>query len=139
MTRGNSRGSKSTDNGITTHVDIDTTVPATVGGLGAVHVAATGHVAKGSLARAVRATTVHTGDTGNSTARVPGLGRVEHADKGADAMSLTTVLGHVAVDNSNNICADGCREDVGKSNGLLGLLAGLSVNLSNNRTGSGHV
>jgi len=54
-------------------------------------------------------------------------------------MSLTTVLGHVTVDNSNNICTDGSREDVGESKGLLGLLSGLSVNLRNNGTSSGHL
>jgi len=132
------RGSDGADDRIAAHVHVHATVPATVGGLGAVHVATTGHVTEGSLTRAVRATTVHTGNTGNSTARVPGLSRVHDTHKRADAVGLTTVLRHVAVDNGNDICADGCSEDVGKSNRLLGLLASQSIKLSNNRTSSRH-
>ena len=121
-----------------TEIGGDSAMPSSPGDLGRVHVAATAHVAVGCLATTMGATAGNTGNTGNSAPSTPGLGRGHHAGELVDAVGLTVVLVHVAVDVVDDVATDGSSEDCGEREGLAGLLTGESVELGDKRSGSCH-
>jgi len=107
---GDGRSSDGRDDGIATELQVHTTVDATEGGLGRVHVTTTSHVTESSLTATVSATTSNTGDTSDSTASTPRLSRVHQTHTGVDAVSLMVVLVQVAVNDVDDITANGSAE-----------------------------
>lgn len=97
------------------HVDLS--VPSSPGLGGGVHATATAHVAESTLSGAVSATTGNTGNTGDSAASTPGLSRGLVAGVHRDTISLTGVFGHLGVDVTNVVGADGRLADSGHSHG----------------------
>jgi len=137
-----SRDGRSSDgrhDGIATKLQVDTTVDATEGSLGRVHVTTTSHVTESSLTATVGTATSNTGDTSNSTTSTPRLSRVHETNTRVDTMSLMVVLVKVAVNDVDDITADGCAENGRKSDSLLCLLASKSVKLSHNRAVASHL
>jgi hypothetical protein len=132
------RSSDGRDDSIATELKIHTTVDATEGSLGRVHVTTTSHVTKSSLTATVSTATSNTRDTCNSTTSTPGLSRVHQTNTGIDTVSLMVILVEVAVNNVDDITTDGCTEHGRKSDGLLCLLASKSVKLSHNRAIASH-
>jgi hypothetical protein len=109
-----SRDGRSSDgrhDGIATKLQVDTTVDATEGSLGRVHVTTTSHVTESSLTATVSTATSNTGDTSNSTTSTPRLSRVHQTHTGVDAVSLMVILVQVAVNNVDDIATDGSAEN----------------------------
>jgi len=136
---GDGRSSDGRDDSIATELQVDTTVDATEGSLGRVHVTTTSHVTESSLTATVGTATSNTGDTSNSTTSTPRLSRVHETNTRVDTMSLMVVLVKVAVNDVDDITADGCAENGRKSDSLLCLLASKSVKLSHNRAVASHL
>lgn len=102
------RSSQSGSSSETLLVQVDLLVPLAPDLGGSEHAAGTAHVTEGSLASTVGTATRDTGDTGDSAAGTPGLGRGLVASLLGDSVGLTLVLVHAGVDGMDNVRADGC-------------------------------
>jgi len=109
---GKAGGSKGRNDGEALLVEVDLAVPAAVGLGGGEHTTTTAHVTEGGGSAAS-----NTGNTGDGATSVPRLSRVVHARETVDSVGLTGVLGHVGVDELNNVRADGGGEDGGERRG----------------------
>merc|ERR1719400_676533 len=70
---------------------------------GSKHPASAAHVAKGSLARPVGATSPHSWDPGHSATSAPRLGTCLMSSGLADTVGLPPVLGHLVVDHRHYV------------------------------------
>merc|ERR1719516_232091 len=95
------------------HIDLPVPPPPLLGG--GEHPASPAHVAKGSLARPVGATSPHTGDPGHGPSCAPGLGTCLVASRLRDAVRLATVLGNLIVDSVDDVRPHGSLEDCGEA------------------------
>jgi hypothetical protein len=105
--RHDSGGSQGRRHGISALVDIDLSVPSSPDLGRREHATSTAHVSERTLSGSGGTTTGDTGDTGNSTASSPRLGRGLHTGLLRDGIGLTGVLGHEVVDVVHNIRTDG--------------------------------
>jgi len=120
---GDGGGGEGGDDGVALLVVVDLAVPAAVGLGGSEHTSATAHVAEGTSATGGGTGSGDTGDTGDGAAGTPGGGGVVHAGQAGDGVGLAGVLGHLGVDELNDVVADGGGEDGGEgdvTNGLIG-------------------
>lgn len=127
---GEGGGSEGRHNGETTLVLVDLPVPLAPGLGGGEHATLAAHVSEGGLSGTVGSSTGDTGNTGDGATGTPGLSAVLVSSLLSDGVSLTPVLGHVGVDELDNVGADGGLEDPGEANALGGLsfLDGLDLN-----------
>jgi hypothetical protein len=110
------------DDGVALLVVVDLTMPAAVSLGGGEHTTATAHVAEGTSTAGLGTRAGDTGDTGDGAAGTPGSGRVVHAGEAGDGVSLTSVLGHLGVDELNDVVTDGSGEDGRERNITDGLV-----------------
>ena len=111
------------DNSEALLVVVDLTMPAAVSLGGGEHTATTAHVAEGTSTAGLSTRAGDTGDTGDSATSTPRGGRVVHTGKTSNGVSLASVLGHLGVDELNDVVTDGSGEDGGERNitdGLIG-------------------
>lgn len=79
------------------------------------------------------AATTHTGDAGDSAASTPGFGRGLVSSLTGDGISLTTVLGNVAVNKLDDVRTNGGLEDGGDLDGGASLLTIQAVDSDNGK------
>jgi hypothetical protein len=100
------------------------------------HTTTTTHVTESSLTSTVSTGTVDTRNTGNSTTSTPRFSRGLLTSVVSNSISLTLVLGHVGVDETNDIGTNGGLEDSGKGDGSDDVLTTFGIDVEN-RSGSG--
>jgi hypothetical protein len=105
------RSSDSRADSISLHANVDLTVPSSPSSVGRVHVTATSHVTEGSLTRTVSTTTSNSGNTSNSTTSTPRFSRALVTSKIRDSIGLSVVLGHIGMDDVDEIRTDRSTED----------------------------
>jgi hypothetical protein len=129
---GDSGSSDGRDSGISLFVEVDLDVPLAPGLCGSKTAATTAHVAKGSLAGSMSSSAADTGDTSDSSACAPGLGRgltVSNVSLSSssvvvliylvtsfdiDGVRLTLILRNGRVDAVDDIRSNGGLEDGGE-------------------------
>lgn len=132
--RSHSGGGKSRSDSVSLLVDVDLSVPFSPGSERGEHTGLSAHVTESSLARSVGTGTSNSRNTSNGTTSSPGLSRVFLSLHPVDSMSLSSVLGHVSMNESNSIVSDGSRENSGHVDGA-GNLGVLSVDGNNGVSG----
>mmetsp|Transcript_3044 Transcript_3044/g.4402 ORF Transcript_3044/g.4402 Transcript_3044/m.4402 type:complete len:123 (+) Transcript_3044:875-1243(+) len=80
-------------------------MPLSPGLGGGEHASSTTHVTECSLSTTGGSSSANTGDTGNGTSSSPGLGAYLLTSANGDGVGLTVVLGHVGVDELDQIRA----------------------------------
>ena len=96
--------------------EIDLSVPLSPGLKRGKHATFTAHVTEGTLAGAGGTGATNSGNTGDGTTSAPGLGGVLVTLKPEDSMSLSSVFGHVGVNELNSVVSDGGSENSGHGN-----------------------
>lgn len=119
--RSHSGSGKSGSNSVSLLVGVDLSVPFSPGTERGEHTGLSAHVTESSLSGSVGTGTSNSRNTGNGTTSSPGLSGVLLSLHPVDSMSLSSVLGHVGVNEGNGIVSDGGRENSGHVNGASNL------------------
>ena len=97
---------------------VDLSVPSSEGLQGGEHSTLSALVTEGTLARSGGTRATDSGNTGDCATGTPRLSGVLHACLPEDSVSLSSVLGHVGVDELDDVVSDGGSEDCGKRYGV---------------------
>ena len=110
---GDGGGGKSSSDGVSLLVLVNLSVPFSPGLERGEHARLSAHVTEGSLSGSVGTGTTNSGNTGNSATSSPGLGGVLLSSHPENSMGLSSVLGHVGVNELDGIVSDGGGENGG--------------------------
>ena len=108
-----SGGGEGRSDGVSLLVKVDLSVPLPPHLEGSEHASLAAHVSEGSLAGAVGSGALDTGNSRDGATSSPGLGGVLVTGKSVDTVGLSSVLGHVGVDELDDVITDGGGEDGG--------------------------
>lgn len=98
-----SRGGDGRSHGMSLLGLVGGSMPSSPGLVRGKHVTSTAHISEGTLARSAGTTTGNTGDTSDGSSGSPRLSRSLMTSEFADTISLTSVLGDISVNSSDQI------------------------------------
>jgi hypothetical protein len=132
------RSSESGGDGVSSLVGVDLSVPLSPDLEWSEHSSLSAHVTEGSLSRSGSTGSRNSWNSSDSSSSSPGLSGVLLSLEVEDSLSLSSVLGHLGVDEVNQVLSDWGREDGWHVNLFEGFVRGVSGPYGNDWS-SGHV
>ncbi len=109
-----SSGSNSGGQGVSSHSQVDFSVPSSVGDDWEGHSSLSDHVTEGGLSVSAGTRAGDSWNSGDGSSGSPGFGRVSHTCVSVDSVGLSGVLGQVVVDVLDDVLSQGAGEDIWK-------------------------